>query len=145
MSFGFSIGDFIAVSSLAHRLFKDIYLVARDAPEELQQLNSEISVLLLSIDMLIQEVKDENSTLVRAGENKMRMANLLMKQSNATLKDLEAFAKKYDFNQVIRKDRGRRIWDRVKFSTDFKSVASLRAKITQHNVAINLLLTSAGK
>jgi hypothetical protein len=35
MSFGFSVGDFIAVGSLAHKLYEDIYLVAPGAPEEL--------------------------------------------------------------------------------------------------------------
>jgi hypothetical protein len=145
MSFGFSISDVIAVSSLARQLFKDIYLVARDAPEELQLLKTEIGVLSLSIELLSEEFEDENSTLVQAKETKMKLADLVMQQSKATLKELEAFAKKYDFNQVTRKGRGRRIWDRVKFSTDIKSIALLRAKITQYNGAINLLLTSAGK
>jgi hypothetical protein len=145
MSFGFSISDVIAVSSLARQLFKDIYLVARDAPEELQLLKTEIGVLSLSIELLSEEFEDENSTPVQAKETKMKLADLVMQQSKATLKELEAFAKKYDFNQVTRKGRGRRIWDRVKFSTDIKSIALLRAKITQYNGAINLLLTSAGK
>jgi hypothetical protein len=86
MSFGFSIGDFIAVGSLAHQLYKDIYLVARGAPEELQILKSEIGVLSLSIDMLAQEVRNENSTLVRAGESRMRMVGDILKQANATVK-----------------------------------------------------------
>jgi hypothetical protein len=73
MSFGFSVGDFIAVASLAHQLYNDVYLVARGAPDELQLLNSEIGVLALSIDLLIQEIKDKDSTLVRAGESRMRM------------------------------------------------------------------------
>jgi len=145
MSFGLSIGDCIAASSLAHQLYKDIYLVARGAPEELQLLKSEIGTLSLSIQLLIEELNDENSTLGQAGETKTRMAKLIMERTKATLKDLKAFAKKYDFNQVTRKGRGRRIWDKVKFSTDLKSVALLRAKITQHEVAINLILTSAGK
>lgn len=62
MSFGFSVGDCIAVSSLAHQLYKDIYLVARGAPEELQLLKSEIGTLPLSIQLLIEELNDENST-----------------------------------------------------------------------------------
>ena len=145
MSFGFSIGDFIAISSLAHQLYKDIFLVARGAPEELQTLNNEIGVLSLSVDLLIQEVKDENSTLVRAGETRMRMVGEVMKQANATLKDLEAFSKKYEFKDLAGKSKGRRIWDRLKFSTELSSVDALRAKITRHNTTMNLLLTSAGK
>src|SRR6266536_4679523 len=145
MSFGFGVGDFVAVASLAHQLYNDVDLVARGAPEELQLLNSEIGVLALSIDLLIQEVKDENSTLVRAGESRKRMLEEVMKAVNATLKDLEAFAKKYDFVGPTVKGKGRRIWDRVKFATEMKSVDALRAKITRHNTTMNLLLTSAGK
>jgi hypothetical protein len=144
MSFGFSVGDFIAVASLAHQLYNDVYLVARGAPDELQLLNSEIGVLALSIDLLIQEIKDKDSTLVRAGESRMRMVGEVMKAANATLKDLELFAKKYDFNSSTAR-KGKRIWDRVKFATEVKSIDALRARVTVHNTRMNLLLTSAGK
>jgi hypothetical protein len=144
MSFGFSVGDFVAVASLAHQLYNDIYLVARGAPEELQLLNSDIGVLALSIDLLIQEVKDGDSTLMRAGEIRMRMVGELMKAANATLKDLELFAKRYDFNSSSAR-KGKRIWDRVKFATEVRSIDALRARITMHNTRMNLLLTSAGK
>jgi hypothetical protein len=98
MSFGISVGDFIAVGSLAHQLYKDVFLVARGAPEELGTLNSEIGTLALSIDLIIQEVKDKNSTLVRAGETRMRMVREVMKETNATLKDLQIFSAKFDFS-----------------------------------------------
>jgi hypothetical protein len=83
MSFGFSVGDFIEITSLAHQLYNDVYLVARGAPDELQLLNNEIGVLALSLDLLIQEVKDRDSTLVRAGESRLRMVGEVMKAANA--------------------------------------------------------------
>jgi hypothetical protein len=144
MSFGFGVGDFIAVASLAHQLYNDVYLAARGAPDELQLLNSEIGVLALSMDLLIQEVKDKDSTLVRAGESRMRMVGDVMKAANATLTDLELFAKKYDFNSSNAR-KGKRIWDRVKFATEVKSVDALRTRVSMHNTRMNLLLTSAGK
>jgi hypothetical protein len=145
MSLNLTLGDFVATASLAHQLYKDIYLVARGAPEELKLLKSEIGVLALSIDLLTQEVKEENSTLVRAGETRMRMVEEVLTQANATLKELEVFAKKHDFTALGSKEKGKRIWDRVKFSLEVKSVDAMRTKITRHNTTMNLLLTSAGK
>ena len=43
MSFGFSVGDFIAAGLLAERLYKEIYLVARHASQELQQVQNEVA------------------------------------------------------------------------------------------------------
>jgi hypothetical protein len=144
MSFGFSVGDFVGVASLAHQLYNDIYLVARGAPEELQLLNSDIGFLALSIDLLIQQVKDKDSTLVQAGQSRMRMVGEVMKAANATLKDLELFANRYNFNSSSAR-KGKKIWDRVKFATEVKSIAALRTRIETHNARMNLLLTSAGK
>jgi hypothetical protein len=108
-------------------------------------LNNEKGILALAIDLLVEEIKDENSTLMRAGESRIHMLHGAMKDTNATLKDPEAFSRKYDFDRPITKGKGKRIWDRVKFSTELKSVDALRGKITRHNTTINLLLTSAGK
>jgi hypothetical protein len=52
--------------------------------------------------------------------------------------------KKYDFNSSTAR-KGKRIWDRVKFATEMKSIDALRARVTMHNTRMNLLLTSAGK
>ena len=56
MSFGFSIGDSIAAGELARRLYREFYLVAREAPEELKLLMTEVGALSQSIDFLIDEV-----------------------------------------------------------------------------------------
>lgn len=143
MSFGFAIGDFIAVGQLAQSLYKDVYLVAL---EELRLLLSEMATLSQSINLLIEEVKSPTSTLIRAGESRVKMVNEMMKQANATLKDLERFAKKYDFGD---REGGRaklkRTWDKLKFAREKSSIDELRSKVQYHNGAMNLLLTSAGK
>jgi hypothetical protein len=68
--------------------------VARAAPEELQTLHSELGIFALSIDLLTLEIKNEDSVLVQAGESRIRMVEGIMKQPNATLKDLELLASK---------------------------------------------------
>ncbi|KAF4624065.1 hypothetical protein G7Y89_g14107 [Cudoniella acicularis] len=144
MSFGFSIGDFVAAAQVAHQIYNDIYLVARGAPEALQLLNSEIGMLALSLDLMIEEIKNPGSPLVLAGEKRSQMVNEIIKQTNSTLKDLELFAKRYDFNKRNGQSRARRAWDRAKWALEAKSVDGLRAQITRHNGSMNLLLTSAG-
>ena len=79
MSFGFAVGDFIAVGQLAQSLYKDVYLVARGAPEEVRLLMSEIAILSHSIDLLIEEVKSPTSTLILAGESRVNMVNEVKK------------------------------------------------------------------
>jgi hypothetical protein len=80
MSFGFSIGDFIEVAKLARLLYRDVYLVARGAPEELQSLVTELATLSQSIDFLIDEVKDPDSILVRAGDTRCKTVDDMMKE-----------------------------------------------------------------
>jgi hypothetical protein len=63
MSLGFSLGDFIATGDLAHRLYKDVYIIAREAPEAVQQLLKELPVLHQSIEILIQQVQDPGSII----------------------------------------------------------------------------------
>ncbi len=66
MSFGFALGDFLAVGNLAWKLYRDCYKVARGAPQEFQLLVTEISTLSNSLTILQEEVKNPESTLVQA-------------------------------------------------------------------------------
>ena len=94
MSFGFGIGDFIATAQLARKLYRDIYVVATNAPEELQRLQNEISNLALSIELLVEELRNGQSTLASflVEQNRQKMLDKLLKESNATLTELEAFS-----------------------------------------------------
>ena len=47
--------------------------------------------------MLQEEFRDPRSTLVRAGEDRVRIVNEMMSGIGDTLKRLEKVAKKYDF------------------------------------------------
>ncbi|MCJ1391760.1 hypothetical protein MMC18_004625 [Xylographa bjoerkii] len=95
MSFGFSIGDFIAVGTVARELYRNIYLVARGAPEELQSLMTEIGALSQSIDFLVDEIKDPGSILVSAGESRRQTINDLMQAIKLSLDDMEKLAAKH--------------------------------------------------
>lgn len=127
MSFGFSIGDIKAVSTLAWDLYKKCYIVARGAPQEFQLLVGEISGLSNSLKVLQEELADPKSTLIRAGEDRVRMVNEMMSRVHTTLKDLEKVAKKYE--ALGTGSKSKHMWMKFKWSVEFSSIDSLRSKV----------------
>jgi len=104
-------------------------------------------MLTLSIELLVEEVKNPTSTLMSAGKSSEKRVVEVMKQANRTLKDLEQFASKFDFTKDKSRDRTKlkRVWDRTKWALQVKDVEDLRKRVIYHNGSINLLLTSAGR
>ncbi|KAI5840126.1 hypothetical protein DFP73DRAFT_197664 [Morchella snyderi] len=143
MSFGFGVGDFLAVSQLAWKLYHDCYVVSRGAPQEFQLLLQEITTLSQSIKLLELEAQDSNSTLVRSGEDRVRMVKEMLSRVEVTLKELEKHAKKYEkLGDSSRSKVRRHIWAKFKWSIDAPDLDALRNKLVYHNGIINLLLTS---
>jgi hypothetical protein len=127
MSFGFAIGDFIAVGQLAWMLYRDCYTIARGAPQEFQLLLGEISTLSKSLKILQEEVSDPGSTLVWAGEDRVRMVNEMVSRVNLTLMELQKVAKKYEI--LGTGSKGKQIWVKLKWSAKFASIDSLRSRV----------------
>jgi hypothetical protein len=146
MSLGFSIGDFIATGELAHRLYKEVYMVAREAPEAVQQLFKELPVMHQSIEILIQEVQNPDSVLAAAGQPRVDSVNQLMVSTRETLDKLEKLANKYELLSRKPTDRRKLRFNslRLKFAKDASHIADLRGKIGYHCNLLQLLLTSAG-
>jgi hypothetical protein len=174
MSFGFSVGDFMATGQLAWRLYRDYYRVARVAPTELGLLRGEIGTLSNAIQILQEEVDNEESILRRSGEDRIRMVNEMMGRVADTLKELDKVSKKYDKLLEYKdkqKSKGKlshlKEWrDKFRFSVDAPDLDALRNKVqpqrsfhistlwltsgrtlklVYHNGVLNLLLTSVGK
>jgi hypothetical protein len=159
MSFGFSVGDFMGAAQLAWNLYRHCYKVARGAPQEFQLLLGEITTLSQSIRLLEGEAKDPDSTLVRAGEGRVRMVREMMARVEVTLKELQKYVEKYE--KLGDPSRSKRAWAKFKWSVDASDLDSLRNKVSAlillsgtitnqlkliyHNGVISLLLTSLGK
>jgi hypothetical protein len=130
MSFGFSVGDFIAAGELAWKLYRDYYRVARVAPQELEVLRKEILVLHSAITILQEEVQDDQSVLRRSGEDRVRVVNEMMSRVADTLKELESVSKRY---QKLLSDKSRPKWkqirDKVGFAFDAPDLDALRNKV----------------
>lgn len=129
MSFGFSVGDFLAVTELAWNLYRNCYVVARGAPEEFQHLVREIATLSQSIQFLQEEASNPNSTLVRSGEDRIRMVREMISRVEVTLKELDIQAKKYAKLGDTSRAKRKQIWDKFKWSVDASSLDSLRNKV----------------
>jgi hypothetical protein len=95
MSFGFAIGDFVAVGQLAFKLYRDCFKVAKGAPQEFQVLKGELSNLHNALKILEEEVKNPESVLIKAGEDRVRMVNEMVSNVGVTLKKLEKVAAKF--------------------------------------------------
>jgi len=102
-------------------------MVARGAPQEFQLLLKEIQTLSGSLNILQEEVKDPDSILVQAGEDRVRMVNEMLLRVNVTLKDLQKLANKYKLLESNSKRK--RIWAKISWSAEYYSIDSLRSKV----------------
>lgn len=121
MSFGYSVGDIIAVSQLAIK----VCLAYRDGPENHRQISEEVEALQLLIDDATRCF--ENTTL---GSDVCKRGQKAMKGCQSVLEELYSLIDKY-------KDQARtNVINRVKIS--YEDFAKLRARLTTNA----LLLTS---
>jgi hypothetical protein len=146
MSFGFGVGDFLAVGELAKSLYEDIYKVARDAPKDVEVLSKDLSVLRSSIDLLVSDSQDPDSILIKAGQDRVNQTNEVMRQTNQTLQGLDQLLRKYNVRRSAEGFRAKThlAWDKVKYALDKDSTDELRMRLQYHNGSINVLLTSIG-
>ena len=113
MSFGFAIGDFVAVGQLAFTLYRDCFKVANCAPQEFQVLKGELSNVYNALKILEEEVKNPESVLIKAGDDRVRMVNEMVSNVGVTLKKLEKVAAK--FGILGDASKGRKIWVKFKW------------------------------
>ncbi|KAL7915141.1 hypothetical protein GGI35DRAFT_488936 [Trichoderma velutinum] len=124
MSFGFGIGDFIAVGELCWKLYSQVYKVSRDAPEELRGLNQELGNFHNTIQLLLEELKDEFriNTLWRCSDQHQLQTPSAMREKRRIL---------------------RIYWDQLKYSREIHTINDLRSKIMPHNSQLTLILQGA--
>lgn len=129
MSFGFGVSDFAGVLQLSWNLYRYCYKVARDAPEDFKLLLGEITMLSQSIKLLQEDAANPESTMVRAGEDRVRMVKEMMIRVEVTLKELEKFAAKYEKFGEVGLPKRKKIWAKFKWSTDATDLDALRNKV----------------
>lgn len=95
MSFGFGVGDFIAVGELCWKLYSQVYKVSRDAPEELRGLSQELGNFHNTLQLFVEELKDGDSVLMRSGDVRIDTTQRVLLRSQETLQKLQQLSKRY--------------------------------------------------
>lgn len=129
MSFGFSVGDFLAVGTLTLRLYRAF----KDAPAEFNEISGQLSSFHIVLCDLKDQADDPNSLLNRHGAP--RRADLIETVNNmlSTLRELEDLYSRYE-------QMGRRPWLRMQLGQE--QLSTLREKLTMHIGLINQFTVS---
>lgn len=126
----FGVEDFYAVGSLACTIGNT---VVKDAPGEWKLVIEEIHVLLQCVDLFQEEVKNPNSTLVRAGKERARAVKNELERVETTLKGLEKHAKLLEKLGNPARPTIFKWWDKLSNWTsktaDTKEIAVLQDKV----------------
>ena len=146
MALPVSVGDFIALADHAHKLYIDVYKVARAAPEHLKGLDKELASLSQSVSLLVDEINNPKSLINQAGTSHAEMLLELKDRTQETLSSLAKLAQKHELakGSARQASKVKRGWGKLMFAKDARSVDALRSKLVYHNSAIQLLLTAAG-
>ncbi|RPA79535.1 hypothetical protein BJ508DRAFT_211068 [Ascobolus immersus RN42] len=91
-----SLGDFIAAADLARRLYKDLYQVARRAPQELKELQLEINNLKSAIEIMEEELVNPKSILRQSGDSRTKLLESIAQEIRELLEELHGVWKKYN-------------------------------------------------
>ena len=134
MSFGFAIGDFVALGNLAWNIYKE----CKTASAEFQEARNEVLSLHAAIRELQDEVDNKDSILNRAGVGRKQELDGLMRNCSDVLGQLEQLLTRYRSLGTKQK----RTWDRVKFGSE--GLQEIRSKLMFHTSALTLFLTSLG-
>ncbi|KAL9628492.1 MAG: hypothetical protein Q9204_005852, partial [Flavoplaca sp. TL-2023a] len=119
MSFGFGVGDFIAVGTLAWKVYKNVYKAAKDAPESFQKVHHDV----LSLHAVLKEageiVFDQPISLQR-----QQSLQTIADGCTSVLSDLEALVLKYEEMG----SQGKLTWKRLRWGSE--DIVEYRLRIT---------------
>ena len=134
MSFGFAVGDILAVSSFAWTLYRS----CKGASSEFEEVSREVITLHTTIKELEEDARNPDSLLNREGTGRKSEIESLLRSCMTVLRELQRLVNRYKSLGTNHK----RAWDRVKFGTE--GIQSIREKLTFHTASITLFLTSLG-
>ena len=126
MSFGYSVGDILAISKLAC----DVYNMYKDAPDNFSGISSEIKSLHIIVDSDNLQAKFQDPKLT--SEERERLQEILQECTNV-LKGLDGLLMRYK-SLGSHQDS-----DRVKQGQE--DVAGLRARLTSNTILLNTFTT----
>ena len=133
MSFGCGVGDFIAVGSLALRL----YVSYREGPNDYRELTRELLSLHTTLEQLRSDTEDSDSILARCSPKKLSKLEGIVGRCSEALLELDDICNKYIRLEGVKK---RDCWKRLKFGKE--NIDGIRHNLGMHLRTIQLFLTS---
>ncbi|PVH84539.1 ankyrin [Cadophora sp. DSE1049] len=128
MSFGFGVGDFIAVGKLAWSVYKS----CKEAPESFNNISAEV----LSLHAVLKEVEEALSEEPLT-DSKQRSLATISNGCQSVLQDLQALVVKYESLG----SQSRRTWDRMRWGSN--DIAELRARLTSNTMMLTTFLMTS--
>jgi len=125
MSFGYSLGDIIALGQLAWNVYKS----CRDAPESFNNIATEV----LSLQAVLKEVEETLSNYPLSQSKKANLATIL-NGCRSVLEDLQALVDKYESLGT----QSKRTFDRMGWGTN--DIAELRARLVSNVAMLNTFM-----
>jgi hypothetical protein len=129
MSFGFSVGDFVAVGQLTIQLWRAF----KDAPQEFAEITRELCSINIVITDLSDQAASPTSLLNRRGKNRKEEILTLSKNLQSILEELSDIHRKYQY-------MGYNAWKRVRLGE--RDLTALRTKLVLHLNLLNGFTTS---
>jgi hypothetical protein len=121
MSFGYSVGDFVAIGALAWKVYKS----CKGAPESFGNISSEV----WSLQAVLKEA-EETVFAQPLSPQKQDGLKAVGDGCYRVLEDLQKLVEKYESLGT----QGKRTWDRMKWGTE--DIAELRSRLTSNSVLL---------
>jgi Hsp70 protein len=134
MSFGFAIGDFVALGKLAWGLYKQ----CKGASAEFAEICNEVLSIHTALRELEDEAQNEDSILNRAGKGRQKELSNIVQNCTQALQKLESLVTRYRSLGTSQK----KVWDRIKFGDE--GIQVIRNQLMLHTSTLTLFLTSLG-
>jgi len=125
MSFGYSVGDFLAVGQLAWNVYKS----CRDAPESFKDISTEV----LSLHAVLKEAEEILPSQPASPSTQNRL-KVVTQGCESVLSDLQSLVDKYESLGSMTK----RTWDRMRWGSE--DIAELRARLTSNTVMLTAFI-----
>ena len=135
MSFGFSVGDFIAVGNLAWTIYRS----CKGMSDEYLEVSREALTVHTVIKELQDEADDPQSILNRRGIARKQELFRLIQHLQQVLNNIDSIVQKY--HTLARRER--RIWNQLRLSKE--DLDKLRLQLTFHVTAINAFTASLSR
>jgi hypothetical protein len=136
MSFGYSIGDFIALTQLACRVVQN----SRSACGAHHELTREVNSLRIVLGRLEDEVSKPESLLNRDDDNGQAELAILSSDCNRLLRVLSHTMEKYNALSDEHR-RGKKFWQKIQFGNgEMLDLGEIRLQISAYKFDITIFL-----